>query len=74
VARRKAGHKERSIAHDLGITQPAVQYAAALQRLMDQLGITDPYVPVTEAPTEGKLCRHKHKRYRFDPLPGAGEL
>ena len=75
VALRKAGMKERSIAEKFGITQPAVQNAAGLQRLMDQLGITDPYVPVTEPPAEGsKLRRHLHKRYRFEPLDGAGEV
>jgi hypothetical protein len=75
VALRRAGRKEREVAKELGITQPAVQKAAALQRKMDELGITDPYVPVTEPPADGsKLSRHKHKRYRFEPLDGAGGL
>ncbi len=75
VRLRNAGEKERVIAKQLGITQPAVQNAAALQRLMDTLGITDPYVELTEPPSDSrKLRRHKHKRYRFEPLDGAGEL
>jgi hypothetical protein len=41
---------------------------------MDERGITDPYLPVVEPPREGKLQRHNHKRFRFEPLPGAGEL
>ena len=71
----KADMTEREVAENLGITQPAVQNAAGLQRHMDKLGITDPYVPVTEPPAAGsKLRRHEHKRYRFEPLDGAGEV
>jgi hypothetical protein len=66
--------QQKAIAKHLDITETAVYHAVGLQRLMDQLGITDPYLPVVEPPTEGKLQRHKHKRYRFDPLPVAGEL
>ena len=66
---------EREIAHKLGITKTAVQRAAALQRKMDELGLTDPYIPVTEPPEDlTKMRRHKHKRYRFEPLPDAGEF
>ena len=39
------------------------------------IGLTDPYVAVTEPPDDyAKLRRHKHKRYRFEPLEGAGEF
>jgi hypothetical protein len=42
---------------------------------MDELGITDAYVPVLQPPEDcPKLRRHKHPDYRFEPLPGAGEL
>jgi site-specific DNA recombinase len=69
VEQRAAGRKEREIADELGITQPAVQYAAALQRAMDRLGITDPYLPVNEPPEDyAKLRRHKHRRFNFEPL------
>jgi hypothetical protein len=46
----------------------------ALQRLMDKLGVTDAYQPVTEPREGGKLQRHRHPRYRFEPLPNAGEV
>jgi len=68
VAMRAAKLKEREIASRLGVTQPAVQYAAALQRRMDALGLTDPYVRLTEPSTTGHVRRHNHPRYRFDPL------
>lgn len=64
----------KEIAESLGITDTAVQYAMALQRQMDSLGITDPYIPITEPPGTGKLIRHKHPRYQFNPLPHAGEI
>lgn len=71
VQSRLEGNKERLIATELGITTTAVQRAAALQRLMDTLGIDDPWVPVRQPPDDnGKLCRHLHKRYAFEPLIG----
>src|SRR5207249_2188034 len=42
VALRAEGETERAIAARLGITQPAVQNAAALQRRMDRDGRADP--------------------------------
>ncbi|HMP04876.1 MAG TPA: hypothetical protein PJ982_00875, partial [Lacipirellulaceae bacterium] len=56
----------------LQITTTAAQRAAHLQRLMDKQGLSDPYVPVTEP--VGRLRRHLHPRYRFNPLPDAGQL
>jgi site-specific DNA recombinase len=42
-----------------------------LQRKMDELGITDPWVSVTEPPSDyNRLRRHNHERYRFEPLDG----
>lgn len=71
VARRAAGETEQEVARALGLTITAVQHAAALGRLMRQAGIDDPYVPVTEPPSDyGKLRRHRHRRYCFEPLPG----
>ncbi|WP_146501959.1 zinc ribbon domain-containing protein [Rubinisphaera italica] len=64
---------EKEIAGQLGLTVAATQRAAALQRSMDNIGIEDPYQPLTEPPAEGKLKRHLHPRYRFEPLPTAGE-
>jgi site-specific DNA recombinase len=66
---------QRQLAKSLGVTQPAVQCAAALQRKMDVLGITDPYLSVSEPPDDdSKLRRHRHPRYKFSPLPDAGEF
>ncbi|HBN78757.1 MAG TPA: hypothetical protein DD473_23690, partial [Planctomycetaceae bacterium] len=64
---------EKEIAGKLGLTVTGTQRAAALQRKMDALGIEDPYLAITEPPSEGKLKRHLHSRYRFEPLPTAGE-
>lgn len=62
---------EREIAAQLGITQPAVQNAKKLMREMERRGLTDPYVAITSPPADyGKLRRHLHKRYAFDPLEG----
>jgi hypothetical protein len=60
---------QTEIACQLGITKTAVQRAFALQRKMDELGQTDPYIPVLEPPEDyTKFRRHKHKRYEFKPL------
>jgi len=75
IAGRAAGKSQQQVADELGITATAAQYAAALQRMMDQRGISDPFLPVTEPPNDyPKFRRHLHPRYEFDPLPGAGEL
>jgi hypothetical protein len=52
-------------------TQAAVSNALALDRQMRVLGLTSPYVVVTEPPADyPKLRRHLHPRYRFEPVPG----
>src|SRR5262249_55874190 len=56
---------EREIAQQLGLTQPAVQYAKKLQRLLDELRRTDAYMPIFEPPVGGRLHRHRHQRYVF---------
>jgi DNA invertase Pin-like site-specific DNA recombinase len=63
------GLKQREIARALGISQAAVQHAAALAKRLQQDGLSDPYMPL-EAPPEDykKLRRHRHRRYRFEPL------
>lgn len=72
---RAAGLTEKEAATQLGITGTAAQYAAALHRKMTEQGLHDPYVPVTEPPPDvSKLRRHLHPRYRFQPLPDAGQL
>lgn len=68
-------YTEAEAAREVGITTTAAQRAAALQRKMDQLGVSDPFVPVLAPPDDyTKLRRHKHKRYSFEPLEGAGQL
>ena len=75
VMRLRETGKEREIADRLGITVTAAQRAAKLQRMMNEIGVTDPYQPVTEPPTDyTKLRRHLHKRFDFQPLPDAGQF
>ncbi|MHB1426455.1 MAG: recombinase family protein [Gemmataceae bacterium] len=63
------GLSQHEIAWELEITQPAVQRAMALSRSMDKFGVVNPYVPLTAPPDDyAKLRRHKHPRYRFEPL------
>jgi hypothetical protein len=65
MADRAKGITEREIASRLGLTITAVQRAAALHRMMQKKGLTDPYQPLT-APPEGnkRYRRHRHERYR----------
>lgn len=75
MALRAEGISEREAAKACGITATAAQHAAALQRKMDALGLTDPYIFVSEPPGNcPKLRSHKHPDYCFRLLPGAGEL
>ena len=58
------------VAKELGLTITATQRASKLHRQMQALGLTDPYVEVTEPPSDlKKMRRHLHPRYKFDPLP-----
>jgi hypothetical protein len=62
---------ERQIGQRLGITQPAVQSAKKLDRVMQQQGLTDPYVLLQNPPQDySKLRRYHHKRYEHAPLDG----
>ena len=74
VSSRRQGETEQQIATSLGITHTAAQRAASLQRKMDAMGIVDPYLPLHSPPETGRLRRHKHHRYQFDPLPDAGNI
>ncbi len=72
---RAAGLTEKAAAAQCGITITAAQRAAEFQRRMDSLGLTDPYVAVTEPPIGGsRIKRHLHPRYHFEPLPDACKL
>jgi hypothetical protein len=62
---------ERQIGERLGVTQPAVQNAKKLDRIMQQRVLVNPYVLLQEPPQDySKLRRHHHKRYQFAPLDG----
>lgn len=75
VAGRTAGRTEQQIAAECGITVTAAQRAATLQRKMSELGTVDAYEPVLAAPQDGgRIRRHRHGDYRFEPLPGTGDL
>jgi DNA invertase Pin-like site-specific DNA recombinase len=68
---RADGQTEKQVAVKLGLTVTAAQRAAALRRLMDEQGATDPYALIKEPPAGcTKLRRHLHPRYSFEPLPG----
>lgn len=74
ILEHRKGKTERQAAEICGITATAAQHAAALQRLMDKENVSDPYQYIKVPPEESrKLRRHKHPRYKFEPLPGAGE-
>ncbi|MFO0865673.1 MAG: hypothetical protein U0744_13640 [Gemmataceae bacterium] len=52
-------------------TVTAVTDSLRLQRRMEELGLTSPYLYVVEPPAEfTKLRRHKRGGYRFEPLDG----
>jgi DNA invertase Pin-like site-specific DNA recombinase len=60
---------QREVAKILGITPTAVQRSQALDKKMKELGITDPYIQLNEPPPENsKIKRHKHPRYKFNPV------
>lgn len=71
AALRAAGQTERAAAAACGLTLTAAQRAMALHRLMQSAGVTDAYRLLTAPPADGEKCRrHRHARYRFDPLVG----
>jgi hypothetical protein len=74
IGMRAQGISEGEVACRLGITRTAAQRAAKLHRQMQELGIDDPYRPILEPPPDcPKLRRHRHPRYRFEPLEGFGQ-
>jgi hypothetical protein len=67
------GMKQRDIAKRLSkpTSQPVVQKALALDRMMKERGFTTPYEILSEPPADyAKLRRHKNARYEFRPLDG----
>lgn len=63
------GLTAKQAAERLGITSTAAQRAAALDRLLTQEDLSDPYLQVTTPPDDyNRLRRHLHKRYCFEPV------
>jgi site-specific DNA recombinase len=63
------GLLNEQIARDLRITLPAVARAKGLQKLMDSVGLTDPYLRLEKPPEDyKKMRRHLHSRYRFNSI------
>jgi hypothetical protein len=68
---RLRGMKQRSIANRLSAFQVDVQKAFALDRMMQERGLTSPYEVLLEPPADyRKLRRHKNDRYEFRALEG----
>jgi hypothetical protein len=66
-----AGLQQREVARRLGVTQPAVTAALALDRMMRDRGLNTPYTVVFEPPGDyPKLRRHPNPKFRFEPLRG----
>jgi hypothetical protein len=66
------GLDQRTIVKHLSekATITAVQRALALDRRMQNLGLSTPYLIIQGPPTDyPKLRRHKNPKYRFEPLP-----
>jgi DNA invertase Pin-like site-specific DNA recombinase len=56
---------------EFGFSLGEIGMARKLYRIMQQRGLHNPWLPLTEPPSRGwKGKRHLHPRYRFEPLPG----
>lgn len=67
---RAEGCTEQEAARRLSVTVTAAQRAMALKRMMDDIGVSEPYERLSEPPEDdGKMRRHRHARYSFRPLP-----
>jgi hypothetical protein len=67
------GMEQREIAKRLPekTFQAVVHNALVLDRMMKEMGLTEPYVTVLEPPMDyPKLRRHLNRRYEFTPLDG----
>jgi DNA invertase Pin-like site-specific DNA recombinase len=62
------GREQRDIARRLRVTQTAVYRALALDHMMRERGLDNPYEVVMDPPDDySKLRRHKNPRYKFTP-------
>ncbi|HUQ69939.1 MAG TPA: hypothetical protein VM165_10470, partial [Planctomycetaceae bacterium] len=65
------GLREHEIGQRLGMAQSAVHRSLRLHRLMTSEGLAEPLVRLTELPARtNRLRRHRHPRFRFEPLAG----
>lgn len=68
-----AGFRQRDIIVEIAErpTQPPIQNALKLQRRMDELGLTSPYVILHEPPADyTKVRRYRNSKYRFEVQEG----
>jgi DNA invertase Pin-like site-specific DNA recombinase len=71
VQRHSEGDSAIQIAKQLGLTKQVVFRSLRLHRLMLEAGVSDPYQRVVVPPADcGRLRRHLHPRYRFEPRDG----
>jgi len=69
------GTTQRDVGKARGVSQPIIQHALALHRLIEERGLPDAYLQIREPNMDGsKFRRHLHRRYRFDPLADAGQF
>lgn len=60
----------RAIAAECGVKLPVVQKAIAIDAMMKRLGLSDPYLPLSEPLQDcGRWRRHRHPRFQFETLP-----
>ncbi|HUQ69000.1 MAG TPA: recombinase family protein [Planctomycetaceae bacterium] len=65
------GLRQHEIGQRLGMVRTAVQRSLRLHRLMLSQGLAEPLVRLTELPARtNRLRRHRHPRFRFEPLAG----
>lgn len=66
-----AGHKHNDVGEQLGIFKTEVSNGMRLHRRMKELGVTDPWVPVTRVDeAKRSFKRVRNKLFKFEPLEG----
>ncbi|MDZ4687349.1 MAG: hypothetical protein SH850_19945 [Planctomycetaceae bacterium] len=65
------GLREQEIGQRLGMAESAVRQSLRIHRLMMSQGLAEPLVRLAELPARtNRLRRHRHPRFRFEPLAG----
>jgi len=65
------GMKHKDIAEKLGIFKSEVGYALKLHRLMTELGIDEPWIPMRSSQQVYECFKRvRNPRFKFEPLPG----